>query len=61
VKPGITGWAQLQGYRGETATIDLMKKRIDHDLWYINHWSLWLDVKILIKTLFVFARQPSAY
>jgi Undecaprenyl-phosphate glucose phosphotransferase len=61
VKPGITGWAQLQGFRGETPTIDLMEKRVSHDLWYINHWSLWLDIKILVKTFFVLARQPSAY
>lgn len=50
VKPGITGWAQIHGLRGETATIDLMEKRVELDLWYINNWSLWLDIKILVKT-----------
>jgi len=51
VKPGITGWAQFNGYRGETRTIDLMSKRVECDLWYIKHWSLWLDLKIIIGTL----------
>lgn len=50
IKPGITGLAQISGYRGETETIDKMQKRVELDLDYINHWSLWLDVKILIKT-----------
>ncbi len=61
VKPGITGWAQVNGLRGETQTVDLMAKRIEHDLWYINHWSLWLDLRIIIKTALKGARQPSAY
>jgi len=50
IKPGITGLAQISGYRGETETLDKMQKRVEMDLEYINHWSLWLDVKILIKT-----------
>ena len=50
IKPGITGLAQISGYRGETETIDKMQKRVELDLDYINHWSLWLDIKILIKT-----------
>lgn len=50
IKPGITGLAQVSGYRGETETIDKMQKRVELDLDYINHWSLWLDIKILIKT-----------
>ncbi len=45
VKPGITGWAQVNGFRGETSTPDLMQKRIDHDIWYIENWSVWLDFK----------------
>jgi Undecaprenyl-phosphate glucose phosphotransferase len=60
VKPGITGWAQVNGYRGETATIDLMAKRVDLDLWYINQWSIWLDVRILLKTL-VLQIRPNGY
>ncbi|MBE9398412.1 undecaprenyl-phosphate glucose phosphotransferase [Pontibacterium sp. N1Y112] len=50
IKPGITGLAQISGCRGETETIDKMQKRVDYDLEYINNWSVWLDVKILIKT-----------
>lgn len=52
VKPGITGWAQVNGYRGETDTIDKMQKRVEYDLWYINNWSLWLDLKIIFLTVF---------
>jgi undecaprenyl-phosphate galactose phosphotransferase/putative colanic acid biosynthesis UDP-glucose lipid carrier transferase len=61
VKPGITGWAQVNGFRGETQTVDLMAKRVEFDLWYINHWSLWLDLRIIIKTVLMTARQPTAY
>jgi exopolysaccharide biosynthesis polyprenyl glycosylphosphotransferase len=50
VKPGITGWAQVNGYRGETKELELMENRVKHDLWYINHWSLFLDFRILILT-----------
>ena len=60
VKPGLTGWAQVNGWRGETQTVDLMTRRIEHDLWYINNWSFWLDVKILLRTL-VLGLQPAAY
>ncbi len=51
VKPGITGWAQVNGWRGETETVDKMEKRIEHDLWYIRNWSFWLDVKIILLTI----------
>lgn len=58
IKPGITGWAQVNGSRGETDTLDKMQKRIDYDLEYLDNWSLWLDVRIIIKTVVaVFARQ----
>jgi Undecaprenyl-phosphate glucose phosphotransferase len=50
VKPGITGLAQVEGFRGETGNLELMKKRIGCDLWYIDNWSLWLDLKILART-----------
>ena len=61
VKPGITGWAQVNGFRGETQTVDIMAKRVEYDLWYINHWSPWLDLRIIIKTVLMTARQPMAY
>jgi Undecaprenyl-phosphate glucose phosphotransferase len=52
VKPGITGWAQVNGWRGETDTIEKAVKRIEYDLYYINNWSIWLDMKILLMTPF---------
>jgi len=52
VKPGITGWAQVNGWRGETDTLDKMEKRVEFDLHYIRNWSLWWDIKIIFKTLF---------
>ena len=61
VKPGITGLAQISGFRGETDTLDKMKNRVDYDLDYIRKWSLWLDLKIIIKTLFVGFSGKNAY
>ena len=62
VKPGITGWAQINGYRGATDRPWKMKRRIDHDLWYINNWSLWLDVKIIFRTFAnIVAGEENAY
>jgi Undecaprenyl-phosphate glucose phosphotransferase len=60
VKPGITGWAQVKGYRGETPTTDLMSKRVELDRWYISNWSMWLDITILFRTLII-GLQPTAY
>jgi Undecaprenyl-phosphate glucose phosphotransferase len=60
VKPGLTGWAQINGLRGETKTIDLMAKRVEYDLWYIKNWSIWLDFRILLHTLIV-GLQSTAY
>jgi putative colanic acid biosynthesis UDP-glucose lipid carrier transferase len=60
VKPGITGWAQVHGYRGETDTLEKMQKRFEHDLFYIEHWSLGLDAKILLRTLTAW-RNENAY
>lgn len=51
VKPGLTGWAQVNGFRGETNTVEAMRKRVEHDLEYIENWSLWLDIWVLIRTL----------
>lgn len=51
VKPGITGWAQVNGYRGETRKPYLMKKRVEFDLWYIENWTFWFDLQIILQTL----------
>lgn len=52
VKPGITGWAQINGYRGETDTLDKMAKRVEHDIFYIRNWSFWMDLRIIFWTAF---------
>lgn len=52
VKPGLTGWAQVNGWRGETDTLEKMEKRVQHDLEYIRRWGLWLDLKIIAMTVF---------
>jgi Undecaprenyl-phosphate glucose phosphotransferase len=61
VKPGMTGWAQVNGLRGATPSVDVIARRVEMDLWYINNWSLWLDIQILIKTLFEVVRKRNAY
>lgn len=61
VKPGITGWAQINGFRGETDTLDKMENRIKHDLWYIENWSWWLDIKIIFLTIFKGFINKNAY
>lgn len=61
VKPGITGWAQVNGYRGETDTTEKVEKRIQFDLDYIERWSLWFDLKILWRTLRSMWNDPNAY
>jgi putative colanic acid biosynthesis UDP-glucose lipid carrier transferase len=50
VPPGITGWAQVNGWRGETENVKKMEERVKHDLWYIHNWSIWLDSKIILLT-----------
>jgi Undecaprenyl-phosphate glucose phosphotransferase len=57
VKPGITGWAQVNGFRGETSTDDKMAARVEHDLYYIDNWSIMLDLRIIAQTVF----SPRAY
>lgn len=61
VKPGITGWAQVNGWRGETETLEKMKCRIDYDLAYLRNWSLRLDLYIIAKTVTVMLRDKNAY
>ncbi|MEM7567705.1 MAG: sugar transferase, partial [Pseudomonadota bacterium] len=61
VKPGLTGWAQVNGRRGETREVHQMASRVEHDLWYVNHWSVWLDLKILVRTAFVVVADEQAY
>jgi putative colanic acid biosynthesis UDP-glucose lipid carrier transferase len=61
VKPGITGWAQVNGLRGETDDIDKMKARIEHDLSYLRNWSLRLDLQIVLTTVFVVLKRQNAY
>ena len=61
VKPGITGLAQVAGWRGETNTPEKMEKRIECDLRYIREWSLWLDIRILFKTIWVVLWGENAY
>jgi Undecaprenyl-phosphate glucose phosphotransferase len=61
VKPGITGWAQCNGARGPTPTVEHIAERVKLDLWYINNWSLWLDLMILIRTFFEVLRKRNAH
>ena len=61
VKPGITGWAQVNGFRGETDTVEKMVSRVEHDLQYIRTWSLWLDIKIVFLTVFGRKVRQNAY
>jgi Undecaprenyl-phosphate glucose phosphotransferase len=61
VKPGITGWAQVNGWRGETDTLDKMLKRVEHDVYYIDNWSIRFDLFILLMTAFVILRGNNAY
>jgi Undecaprenyl-phosphate glucose phosphotransferase len=61
VRPGITGWAQVNGLRGETDTLDKMERRIQHDLHYIDHWSPFFDLQILCKTIVVVLSRRNAY
>jgi Undecaprenyl-phosphate glucose phosphotransferase len=61
VKPGMTGWAQVNGLRGATPSVDQIARRVKMDLWYINNWSLWLDIQILIKTFFEVLRKRNAF
>ena len=62
VKPGISGWAQVNGYRGETEEPGLMEKRVQHDIWYLENWSLMLDIRICFLTIInIFRGEERAY
>lgn len=61
IRPGITGWAQVNGLRGETETIDKMSKRVEYDLDYLRHWSVWMDIKIILKTIRLVFGDAKAY
>lgn len=61
VKPGITGWAQICGYRGETDTLDKMEDRIKHDIYYLENWSVWMDLKIIALTPFATIQNKNVY
>jgi putative colanic acid biosynthesis UDP-glucose lipid carrier transferase len=62
VKPGITGWAQVNGFRGITDELWKMEKRVEHDVWYIEHWSFALDLKIIYRTIVnVFHGEKNAF
>jgi lipopolysaccharide/colanic/teichoic acid biosynthesis glycosyltransferase len=61
VKPGITGWAQVNGFRGETPNVASMESRVMCDLWYISNWSLWLDLRILLRTIVVVPYDAKAF
>jgi len=61
IKPGITGWAQVNGWRGPTVTHRQKRERIKHDLWYIEHWSFWLDIKIVFLTVFGRKSRKNAF
>ena len=62
VRPGVTGWAQVNGYRGETKTKEEMQNRVDFDIWYIEHWTFWLDIKIIFMTVYNMIRgEEKAY
>jgi Undecaprenyl-phosphate glucose phosphotransferase len=61
VKPGITGWAQVNGWRGETDTVDKIRRRVEFDLYYIDNWSVWLDLYIILNTFVAVLRTDNAY
>lgn len=58
-KPGLTGWAQVKGLRGETPQVEDMRARVEKDIWYIDHWSIWLDVVIILRTCVVVLGQKA--
>ena len=62
LKPGISGWAQINGFRGETKELSKMEERVEHDIWYMENWSVMLDVKVIFFTIInVFKGEENAY
>lgn len=61
IKPGITGWAQVNGHRGETDRVEKMQKRVEHDLYYLNNWSFSLDMRIVAMTVLCGFTHRNAY
>ena len=61
VKPGITGWAQVNGWRGETSTDEQILQRVNHDLHYIDNWSVFLDLWIIMRTVFAVATADDVF
>jgi len=59
--PGITGWAQLNGLRGELDAMDKLLRRVDNDICHIDNWSIWLDIKIILKTAWLILVDKNAY
>lgn len=57
LKPGLTGWAQVNGYRGEVINERQVKERVTHDIWYLENWSIWLDLKIIFQTIYILSRR----
>lgn len=61
MKPGLTGWAQVNGSRGETPTVESMMVRLQYDLWYIDNWSIWLDISVICRTFIAILNQKEVY
>ncbi len=60
-KPDITGWSQVNGWRGEIEVLEKMKGRIKHDLYYLKNWSIWLDLWIILRTVWIVVQRDNAY
>jgi lipopolysaccharide/colanic/teichoic acid biosynthesis glycosyltransferase len=61
VQPGLTGWAQVNGWRGNTETEEQLRKRVEYDLFYIENWSVPLDLKILLRTFWIVIQGENSY
>ncbi|MCH8902604.1 MAG: sugar transferase [Bacteroidetes bacterium] len=61
VKPGITGWAQVSGWRGETDNEEKIQRRLEHDLYYIENWSLLFDLQIILRTVWILFKRENSY